>query len=78
MPKNKKFLDRIKEFALRKKEIIDQLTAEENMLWANATDDDIEEFIKKSLKMAKGNEGLRRLNARKRRSMAKKAVAENT
>ena len=50
-----------------------QLVTEEDILWANASDDEIEEFLKRSLKMVKGNEGLRRLNARKRRSMAKKS-----
>jgi len=75
---NKKFFDRLMEVEVRKREIIDQLTNEEDELWAGATDEDIEEYVKISLKMAKGNEGLRRMITRKRRNTARKALLENT
>ena len=55
-----------------------QLIVEENILWANATDDDLEKYIRRSAKMVKGNQRLRLWFARKKRDKAKKAVAENS
>ena len=55
-----------------------QLVVEENILWANATDNDLEKYIRRSAKMVKGNQRLRRWFARKKRDKAKKAVAENS